>query len=207
MMALILLTWLLLTATALVYVGRLAAAKRKARRLLLQAPRHPFLTALYRCLARAIGDNLLVNGGALGLGALKLRYREHQDRYHTLEQLLQEVCQLTRGPSPLSPLPVGEGKGVRVPFEALVKATYQLSYTLDIPLDRLNPCLDLLIDAMKQQSLPRPMGKAQKIAPGDVVDSRTMLPLNFGPRVAYPLGLTICDQEGKVLSRARVICT
>ena len=34
-----------------------------------------------------------------------------------------------------------------------------------------------------------------------------MLPLNFGPRVAYPLGLTIYDQEGKVLSRGRVICT
>jgi hypothetical protein len=34
-----------------------------------------------------------------------------------------------------------------------------------------------------------------------------MLPLNFGPRVAYPLGLTLYDQEGKVLSRGRVICT
>ena len=107
-MALIFLTWLLLTATALVYVWRLAAAKRKVRRLLLQAPRQPFLTSLARCLARAIDDNLLVNGGAPGLGGLKLRYREHQDRYQTLEELLREICQLTRGPSTLSPLLLSE---------------------------------------------------------------------------------------------------
>lgn len=194
-MASIFLTWLLLTATALLYVWRLAAARRTARRLLLQTPRHPFLALLARCVARAIDDNLLINGGARGLGALKLRYREHQDRYHSLEELLREICQLARG-------------GGNVPFEALIKATYQLSYTLDIPLDRLNPCLDLVIDAIKkQQPLPRPIARAQKIAPGDQVDSRTMLPLNFGPRVAYPLGLTLYDPEGKVLSRGRVICS
>ncbi len=193
-MPLIFLTWLLLTATALVYVGRLALAKRMARRLLLQEPRHPFLTSLARCLARAIDDNLLVSGGALGLSVLKLRYREHQDRYHTVEGLLQEVCQLARG-------------GGSVPFEALIKATYQLSYTFDIPLGRLDPCLDLLIGAMKHPSLPRPIAHAQKIAPGEQVDARTMLPLNFGPRVAYPLGMTLYDEDGRVLSRARVICS
>jgi hypothetical protein len=192
-MALIFLTWLLVTATALVYLWRLAAARRKVRRLLLQVPRHPFLTSLARCLARGIDEDLLVGAGARSLGTLKLRYREHQDPYHNLEELLQEVGRLTRS----------EGN---VPFEALLKATYQLSYTLDIPLNRLDPCLDLLIDAMKQHPWPSPFAKAQRIAPGDPVDLRTMLPLNFGSRVAYPLGLTIYDQQGKVLSRGRVIC-
>lgn len=190
-MALIFMTWLLLTATALVYVWRLAAAKRQVRQLLLQQPRHPFLTALARCPARVIEDHLLVNSGALGLRGLKLRHREHQDRYHTVEELLQEICQLTRG-----------GGNV----DALIKATYQLSYTLDIPLDRLNACLDLLLDAMRQHFSPRPIAAVQKIFPGEQVDSRTMLPLNFGARVAYPLGVTLYDEEGKVLNRARVIC-
>jgi len=34
-----------------------------------------------------------------------------------------------------------------------------------------------------------------------------MISLNYGPRVAYPLGVTTFDAEGKVLSRARVICS
>ena len=93
MMALILLTWLLLTATALLYLWRLAAAKRKAPAAAASAA--PSVLDFADPLSgRAIDDNLLVNGGALGLGALKLRYREHQDRYHTLEELLQEVCRL-----------------------------------------------------------------------------------------------------------------
>jgi hypothetical protein len=102
--------------------------------------------------------------------------------------------------------PAAGGLKGDLPFDALVKATYQLSYTLAIPLPRLDPGLQVLIEAMQARLAARPVVRVQKIAPGDLVEGRAMVPLNYCPRVLYPMGLITYDREGKVLSPGRVLC-
>jgi hypothetical protein len=180
-----------LAAVAVLLWRRVNGACTQARQTLTQGgPATPYLSALAKCVERSLDDTLA--GGANGLQGIDVLHREHQDPYRTVAELLADVAQKARAPA--------------IPFDALIKATYQLSSALSIPLDRIEPCLVLLIEAMQTASA-RPIVRVQRIAPGDLVDTKTMVPLNYGPRVAYPLGVTTFDADGKVLSKARVICS
>jgi hypothetical protein len=192
--AFFILSTILLSLVALLLFRRLGSARRQMRQALLGPPYHPYLKALAGCLEAAIDDCLLTSGGAGGLGDLELRFREYQDPYRTVANLLDDVRRKVRVENDL-------------PLDDLVKATYQLSYTLGIALDRLDPCLGVLIAAMKTGSGTRPVARVQTIGPGELVDTRTMVPLNYGSRVLYPLGVIAFDGEDRVLSRGRVICS
>src|SRR5689334_2885483 len=112
---------------------RINGACAEARRALgAGGPSTPYLDALARCVEHAVDHSLLADAGAGGLRGVELRYREHQDPYRSVADLLADIGRQARGE--------GEGR-----FDGLIKVTYQLSYTLGIPLGRLGPCLDLLV--------------------------------------------------------------
>jgi hypothetical protein len=172
----------------------LAAAQRQVQETLLPSAGHAFLATLAQCLTRAIDETLLPSRGPQGFRDLQVRYCDHQDCYHTVAELLAELGRLARSGPPL-------------PVDALVKGAYQLSYTLDLPLPHVEPCLDELIEALKAASTARRVARVRLIRPGDLVDE-TMQPAsyNYGMRVLYPLGVVAYDANGAVLMRARVLC-
>ncbi len=45
------------------------------------------------------------------------------------------------------------------------------------------------------------------VHPGELIETSRMMPLGFGSRVQYPLGVIVQDATGRVLSKARVLCT
>jgi hypothetical protein len=182
-----------LAAAAVLLWRRVNRACVQARQTLAEGgPATPFLDALARCVEQSLDESMAAPGGASGLQGIEVPHREHQDPYRTVAELLADVARKARAPA--------------VPFDPLIKATYQLSSALAIPPDRIEPCLNILIEGLQSASA-RPIGRVQRIVPGELVDTKTMVPLNYGPRVAYPLGVTTFDAEGKVLSRARVICS
>jgi hypothetical protein len=89
----------------------------------------------------------------------------------------------------------------------LVRWTYQLSYTLAISLDRLDPCLEVLIAAFKKSQVANPVARVEKVYPGDPVHPATMEQVGYGLRVVYPLGLILYDAAGGVVRRACVLCS
>jgi hypothetical protein len=191
----VILSSLLLATVAGVLYRRVNGACRDGVRVLLDGrPATPYLDALARCLRRCLDDSLLTSVSVGGLQQMELRYREHHDPYQTVTELLADISNKARS----------EGN---VPFDALFKATYQLSYTLSIPLEQLRPCLNALIKAMQRAPSGQSIARVQMIDTGEPVNTKTMVPLNYGPRVVYPLGVITLDSEGKVLSRARVICS
>jgi hypothetical protein len=191
----LILSSILMVAVAILLFLRINGACRDGRGALLNGGHAtPYLEALACCLERCLDDSLLSSAGAGGLRQMELRYREHHDPYRTVPELLADIGCKARSQC-------------NIPFDALFKATYQLSYTLAIPFDHLEPCLDALIRAMRIAATVQPIARVQKVGPGEPVDMKTMVPLNYGTRVVYPLGVITFDSEGKVLSRARVICS
>lgn len=169
------------------------AADQQTRRALLTSPGSGYLWALAGCLTKFVDDTLLPAANGKGLRELELRYREHQDPYRTVGELLDDLARKALS-------------GPTLPVDALVKGTYQAGYTLGIPLPRLDPVLAVLIEAAKAAPSSRPIARVATVAPGDLVEARTMVAVNFGPRVLYPLGVICYDAKDQVLSRARVIC-
>ena len=152
-----------------------------------------FLSKLTSCVQTAL-DNIIPASDLdnSGIEALELRYREPLDPYETLAQLLAYLAQ----------------KGVpdkSFPADAFIKATYQIGYTLDIPLPLLNECIQIAIDEMKRDS-GASIGKIREIMPGEMADGQTMIPLIPGQRVLYPLGVITYSRDNKIISRGKVLC-
>src|SRR5438128_976051 len=118
---------LLATAAGLLWrrVNRACTQARQA--LEAGGPPTPYLAALIQCVVWTLDDCLA--GGPTGLQGIDVPHREHQDPYRSVAELLADVARMARSPT--------------VPFDNLIKATYQLSSALAIPLDRIEPCLAL----------------------------------------------------------------
>jgi hypothetical protein len=174
---------------------RLVRAAREARRALFGTRgRDPYIMALSAFVYCAIDTSLLRDVGQTGLAELELRFREHDDPYRNVMELLVFLGERARADS-------------QPDLDSLVKATYQLSAALQYPLVALSPSLRVLIARLCQTTLAGvPVAKVQLVAPGDLVDTGTMIQLTYGARVSYPLGMIAYDAGGRVLSRAKVCC-
>ena len=172
---------------------RLRRAGAAVRRALSNQRGDRFLDALAICVQTALDDSLPTSPlDDAGIETLELRYREPLDPYETVPELLAYVAQ--KG-----------APGKSYPIDAFIKATYQIGYTLDIQLTRLDACLRIAIDEMKRDSGPS-IAKIREIAPGELADAQTMVPLVPGQRVLYPLGVIVYDQDNKIVSRGKVLC-
>lgn len=182
-----------LVAVAVVLWWRVQSNCQEARQKLTKGEITPYLDSLAQCVQDALDESLLVEPP--GLVSLLLRFREHQDPYTNLAEILVDIAQRAR-------------TGQDGQYEALIKATYQVGYTLNIPLTRLDRCLDELVKGLQSVKASRPIVFVQRISPGELVDARTMVPLNYGSHhVVYPMGVVAFDAEGKVVSRARILCS
>lgn len=148
-----------------------------------------------RFLDHAVDASLAPEAGANGMAGLELRFREPQDPSRTVGELASRIS-------------AAKGAVELQSVVNLLKSLYQLQYTLQAPAEELNECLGVLSERLKSSSLsPRPVGRVEVISTGALLDRNRMMPLNNGTHVAQPFGAIIFDREGKVLSKAKVLCS
>lgn len=134
--------------------------------------------------------------GALrnGLASLPVRWREEQDPYQNIDELLRALPRMAHGAS------LSER-------EALIKALYQLQASLDLDESQLDQLLEPSLAGLKGLRIgDRCVESVRRVRPGDHVDSESMWPLNPGSRVQQPLGVVLRDGAHKVIGLAKVAC-
>ncbi|MGH9678057.1 MAG: hypothetical protein ACRD36_13215, partial [Candidatus Acidiferrum sp.] len=90
---------------------------------------------------------------------------------------------------------------------ALIKGVYQLGHALRGAESNVLACLEPLTRRLKACDWAgTPIAQVEHVRPGAILDAKTMAPLNYGARVAVPLGLLLRDSNGKVLAKAKVLC-
>lgn len=183
-----------LSCAALYLLYRLWAAKRSAARLIWRGRSDPLSTELMRLVSQAIDTHLLLQAGGNGLSGLDVRFRESQDSYRTLGDLLGQL----------------EKNLAATRFADLnqfIKGVFQLQATLGIPFADLGKTLAILEERLKNDSsFTNPVARIEIVAPGTMVDPKKMAPVTAGTIVKQPLGVVALDGNGKVLGKARVIC-
>src|SRR5258708_30147898 len=90
---------MLLAAVAVVLFRRVDGACKQSRRTLVEGvSASPYPEALAQCVQRVLDDSLLLSSGAGGLQDRELRFREHQDSYRTVAELLADInCKVRAG--------------------------------------------------------------------------------------------------------------
>ncbi|RJP28560.1 MAG: hypothetical protein C4527_11530 [Candidatus Omnitrophota bacterium] len=123
----------------------------------------------------------------------KLNYRDPDDPYHSIEDVLNWIPEQSR---PANLLQMND----------LIKAYYQLLYTFDLPDQFLVPVIEAVIHDLNEFPAYENKEITYKcIFPNQPVDVRTMQPINAGSLVRQPFGVVIYA-DGKVLTKARVLC-
>lgn len=189
MIILVLLLSALVAAMSVLLVARLQKAKKKVTTA-GDGPA-PLGKALNRFIAHAIDKGLLAGAAANGLADVSLRFKEAHDSFRNTEELTLLLFTSIRSGK--------QADGVET-----VKNLYQLQYSLGMPTSDLEECLRL---AVGQIVAARPGTQARAVQQGQSVDAKTMFPLNSGSRVRQPLGVVLVDESGKVVSKAKVLCS
>lgn len=193
LVALFLISALLATAAATMLGLRLRAAGLQMEAC-LPADIPGVLSGLAPTLRRHLATSLLPAADHRGPIHLPVRAREAHDPYRDVGALLDRIVQAARG----------EGLTDR---EELVKAIHQLQASLGLSTQELGRILGPVLTELKgARFLDKRVGEVEQVAPGTAIELDTMWPLSQGTRVRQPLGVVIRDTEGKVLSKAKVLC-
>lgn len=192
MIALALLLQLTLALLSLMLLLRLGRAARGLRKQ-ITAP-----LGLSRSTARALRDHLdevlLSSADRRGLAFLKVPARELHDPYRTVGELLIQFGKL------------GGNRGLPE-REKLVKGLYQLQDAVGMSDTLTQACLAPLLDEIRRSPfMGKPVGRVDPVRRGERVDPTLMWPLTNGTRVRQPLGLVVRDKDGRVISKAKVLC-
>ena len=155
--------------------------------------RNPDLVPVERMVKRAL-DASLTPTLSRDL-QLELAYRKHQDPYQNLAELLRWIAE-------------NAATEKQAQLEEIIKAIGQLGYTLHLPAPALEACLHPFAGRLRR-TLSQGKGEVMivYVHPGELIETSRMMPLGFGSRVQYPLGVIVQDATGRVLSKARVLCT
>lgn len=79
--------------------------------------------------------------------------------------------------------------------------------SLELPASAVDALIAPQVKSLERGTITgQRVARVATVAPGDLVDHRTMRPLNMGSRVKQPLGVVLFDADQKVLSRAKVWC-
>jgi hypothetical protein len=137
---------------------------------------------------------LLFDADSDSLASLRVQSRESQDPYINLEELISHlIVLLDRRPS--------------YDWQELIKGLYQLQDAIGLPEPALHACLQsIIVDLQKLGFLGEAVGEVEIIYAGDYFDSKKMWPLTPGIRVRQPLGIVIHNQDGEIISKAKVLC-
>ena len=195
MLVLAILLFSLLAGVSGILLLRLLTAQRNIRRSIWTALGNgPFSRQLFRLIVRGMDKSLLLQAREGGLADVKVRLLEHFDSYRSVGELL------------MFQLNAIQRSGFDDRLNA-IKTLYQLQDALRLlPVD-VEECLHELMSRLKSTEFAgKPIAHVKTVAPGVLLDQRTMFPLDFGSQVKQPLGVIVFAQDGKVLSKAKVFC-
>jgi hypothetical protein len=121
-------------------------------------------------------------------------HREQHDPYRPVGDLLRALPELhERADAP--------GR------ERFFKALFQLQGALGLPDAALDAVLEpVLRDLGGAPFLGVSIGAWERVRPGDALDRERMRPVTPGARVGQPLGLVLRGADGRLLSKAKVVC-
>jgi hypothetical protein len=145
-------------------------------------------------LLNALDEDIFPVIDSKGLKGIELKYRDKTDAYHNLDDLLQWLVRFPK-PEKLNQ------------SDELIKALYQLQYTLSLSTNSMNTIINTVSsDLQDMKVLSDTIAKVKIVNIGEIVDRKTMIPLTYGSRVQQPLGVICFNAQGKVLSKAKVLC-
>jgi len=168
----------------------------RLRTLFSQDQHHSqFLLVLASRLQEHLDDTLFIEIDGTGFLAMPVRCREQHDNYRSVGELLTDVVELSQ-------------KKQLSATENLIKALYQLQNTTKLPEHVFQACLQPVLNELQHLDfMGKKVGRIEQIRRGELIDSKMMWPLNHGLRVRQPLGVVIHDLKGKIISKAKVLCT
>jgi hypothetical protein len=195
MLLLFILTSLATGAAGLCLVWRLRSANEAVRRLFSNAAADPLTQAVCRALDVAVDSDLLATAGPAHLAEVEVRFREHCTPYRTVLELVGQMEPLIRATS-------------YTDLHKLIEMLYQLQMTFALPPAKIEAALNLLMDRLTQATTSSgQVGRIEMVAPGTLLDPSRMLYVTAGTHVQQPLGVIVYDKGGKVISKARVLCS
>lgn len=141
----------------------------------------------------AVRTGMLPAARGSGFASLRVRYRDHGDRFNTVGELLQEIN-------------ARSGSTAYTDLVRLVRMFYQLEYSLDADPALGNRVLAELERRIVANDGTRQVGSIERVARGQRCDTQKMTPVRSGSYVEQPLGFVIYSPENKVMARAEVLC-
>jgi hypothetical protein len=186
----------LTVALAVVLLKRLWAARLDGwSRLRSAAAKDDLPRRVRRLVGRSMDTGLLAEAGAGGLAEVEVRSREVRDPYRTLGELLDWLAKESSATG-------------YTEVNAVIKAVYQLGHALGAREPDVQHCLEPLLLRLKACKVgDSAIARVEYVRSGVLLDSKTMAALSYGARVTQPLGVIVFDAAGKVLGKAKVLCT
>lgn len=151
----------------------------------------PYLIHLDCLMSLFIDDSLLFDIPYSRLEKIDIRIREHQDEYRNVYELIDYLCRSFRCKN-------------QQDVYTIIKATYQLADTLELPLSLWENVFNELVYKLVRVS-PANI-RVERISAGQILDRKRMQPINFGTIVAFPLGMIVYSEEGNIVHMAKVFC-
>ncbi|MSR55698.1 MAG: hypothetical protein EXS09_20815 [Gemmataceae bacterium] len=188
-------TSLLTCLTGLVLLRRLAKAARQVRLPIVGASApDPIGLQAQALVLGAIDETLLPSGNASGLEEVEVQFREAQDPYRTVPELVRHIDKL--GPSRRY-----------ADLMSLIKMVYQLQDALQLPVEKATAALTILAERLRAtDTAPRPVAKVEFVPIGTLLDTGRMIYVNSGTHVRQPFGVVVYDADAKVIGKAKVMC-
>lgn len=140
----------------------------------------------------AIAADLLAAATAPGFTKTRVRYRDHNDRFMTVGELLQTIEPRL-------------GNSTYADILQLVRLFYQLDYTLGPAPARCGSVLAELERRLVANDGSRAIGRVERLTRGQRCDPQTMTLVRSGSHVEQPLGFVVYSPDGKVMNRAEVL--
>lgn len=153
----------------------------------------PLLDLLSRKLNDLIDRDLLADTGPRGLLDVAIKFREVHDPAD-LAGLLGAIARKAESHLP------GE-------LVELIKYLFILQYSLGVPIAEFDGCVREVVDRFENLDYHGVrIGKVTIPQEGELFDANTMWALKSGSRVQQPMGVTLKDESGRVLSKSKVLC-
>jgi hypothetical protein len=170
---------------------RARAAMRSATAVTGQPSR--LLDLLRRKLNDLIDRDLLADSGPRGVAEVPIKFREVHDA--------SDIAELLGA--------IANQAGSRLPGELveLIKYLFILQYSLGAPIAEFDGCVREVVDRLEDLEFHGTrIAKVTIPQEGDLFDANTMWALKSGSRVKQPMGVTLKDESGRVLSKSKVLC-
>ena len=151
----------------------------------------PYLIRLDYLISLFIDDTLLLEIPYSRLEKMDIRIREHQDEYRNVYELIDYLFRSSRCKN-------------QQDVHTLIKATYQLADTFELPLSLWENVFNELVHKLVCVS-PTNI-RVERVSAGQILDRKRMLPINFGTIVVFPLGMIVYTDEGNIVHMAKVFC-